>query len=166
MVEKDPVFSGKIKQSGLFDFKEFYRFCYTWLVDEDYDVLEKTYSEKVTAQGKEVEIAWIAEKKVTDYFKFVLKVSWRILGMNTVEVEKNGKKMNMEKGNVEIKVSGVLYKDYEHRWDKGPVPKFLRTIYDKYLIRSRIEHFEGKIFEEADEFLAQAKSFLAIEGVH
>jgi hypothetical protein len=154
MVEKDNVFKGKIKNSGLFDFKEFYRFCYTWLVDEGYFLVEKSYSEKVGAGGKEIEIEWNATKKVSDYFR------------NNLEVEDNGKKVKMNKGQAEIGISAVLEKDWEHRWENNAFLKFLRGMYDRYIIRSRIEQYEVKIFSEADEFLAQAKSFLAIEGKH
>ncbi len=166
MVEKDKVFEGKVKQSGVFDFKEFYNFCYNWLVDQGYLVIEKTYSEKIGASGKDVEIKWNATRKVSDYFRFVLNVDWRILGMTRVEVEKDGIKNKMDKGAPEIKVTAILEKDYEHRWENNPISKFLRGIYDRYIIRARIDQYEGKIFAEADEFIAQMKSFLAIEGMH
>ena len=166
MSEKDNVFKGKVKQTGIFDFKEFYRFCYTWLVDEGYLVSEKTYSEKITPGGKEVEIEWNATRKISDYFRFVMKVNWRILGMTDVEAEENGKKLKMNKGQVEISIAATLEKDYEHRWEGNAFKKFLRGMYDKYIIRGRIDQYEGKIFMEADEFLAQVKSFLAISGQH
>ena len=34
MPEKDKVFANKIKYKGVFNFSEFYRFCYDWLVNE------------------------------------------------------------------------------------------------------------------------------------
>lgn len=45
-MEKDNVFAGKVKQTGVFDYKELYRFCYSWLIDKGYYVIEKNYSEK------------------------------------------------------------------------------------------------------------------------
>jgi len=164
MVEKDIVFKGKVKHKGIFDFKELYRFCFTWLVDKDYWVVEKSYSEKVNPNGKEVEIEWDAKRKISDYFRFNLKVNWRILGMKDVEVEKEGAKITLNKGQPEISVSAVLEKDYEHRWESNAFLKFLRGIYDRYIIRGRIENYEDKIYSEADEFLAQVKAFLALEG--
>jgi hypothetical protein len=166
MSELDRVFSGKVKQTGIFDFKELYRYCYTWIVDEGYLLTEKTYSEKITPTGKELEIIWEARKKISDYFRFNIKINWRILGMTSVEVEEGGKKLKMDKGQVEIKVEAVLEKDYEHRWENNSFSKFLRGVYDKYIIRGRIDQYEGKIFMETDEFLAQVKSFLAISGMH
>jgi len=164
MVEKDIVFKGKVKHKGIFDFKELYRFCFTWLVDKDYWVVEKSYSEKVNPNGKEVEIEWDAKRKISDYFRFNLKVNWRILGMKDVEVEKEGAKITLNKGQPEISVSAVLEKDYEHRWEGSAFLKFLRGLYDRYIIRGRIEKYEDKIYSEADEFLAQVKAFLALEG--
>lgn len=166
MVEKDTVFEGKVKQTDIFDFKEMYNFLYKWLVDEGYKVVEKNYSEKVTANGKELDIEWEAKKKVSDYFRFVIKPKWKILGMTSVEVERNGKKVSMNKGKVEIKVGAVLEKDYEARWENNPFFKFLRDVYNRYIIRARVEEYERKLFKEADEFLAQMKSFLALEGKH
>ena len=164
MVEKDNVFTSKIKQSGIFDFKEFYRFAYEWLDGEGYDVSEDKYSEKVSPQGKEIEIDWTAKRKISDYFRFVGKIKWRILGMKDVEVQKNGEKLKMNKGTAEIKAKGVLEKDYEHRWEDNPFFKFLRGIYDRYIIRARIDQYETKLVKEMDEFLGQCKSFLAIEA--
>ena len=166
MAEKDTIFEGKVKQTDIFDFKEMYNFLYKWLVDEGYKVDEKVYSEKVTAGGKEIDIEWEAKKKVSDYFRFVIKPKWKILGMTSVDVERDGKKIGMNKGQVEIKVGAILEKDYESRWENSAFLKFLRGVYDKYIIRARVEGYEKKIFGEADEFLAQMKSFLALEGKH
>ena len=166
MVEKDEVFSGKVKQKGIFDYRELYRFCYTWLVDKSYFVIEKVYAEKIGAEGKEIEIEWEAFRKISDYFRFVLKVNWRILGLKDIEAERDGVKVTLNKGYPEIRVTATLEKDYEHRWESSAFYKFLRGLYDRYIIRARIEKYEEKIYGEADELLAQIKSFLAIEGMH
>jgi len=166
MSEKDKVFDSKIKQASIFEFKEFYRFLYTWLSDNEYDVTEKVYSEKITPSGKEIEIEWEANRKISDYFKFVIKVTWRILGMVDVEVQKDGKKAKMNKGVVEVKASAWITKDYESRWEANAFLKFMRGVYDRYVIRERIQTYENKLFGEADELIAQAKAFLELEGEH
>ncbi|MDD5191638.1 MAG: hypothetical protein PHH54_02045 [Candidatus Nanoarchaeia archaeon] len=165
MAEKDTVFSGKIKQKAIFHFKDFYGFTYDWLVGEGYKVTEKVYSEEISGDAKKIEIEWEAKKKVSDYFRFVIQVRWMILGLKNVEVQREGKKLKMNSGQVELKVKGVLVKDYEHKWEDYPVWKFLRGMYDRYIIRSRIEQYEDKLKEEVEEFIAQSKSFLVIEGM-
>jgi len=166
MAELDVVFTGKVKQKGVFDFAELYNFTYNWFVDKDYFIVEKVYTEKAQPDGKEVEIEWEAKRKISDYFRFVIKVNWRILGMKDVEVMKEGDKVKINKGYPEIKVKATLEKDYEHRWEGNALLKFLRGVYDRFVIRGRIESYEEKIYQEADEFLAQTKAFLALEGKH
>jgi len=165
MSEKDKLFGTKVKHKGIFDFKETYRVLYEWLVDEGYVVNEKSYKESIGAGGaKEIEIEWVAGKKLTDYFKSVIKINWHILGMSSVEVEIDGVKQDMNKGDFEVKASGILEKDYEEKWTGHPIIKFLRTLYDRYLIPSRLDQYEGKVIGDVDEFVAQAKSFLSLVG--
>ncbi len=165
MVEKDALFKSKIKHSGVFDFKETYRVLFEWLVDQGYDINEKSYKENIGAGGvKELEINWDATKKVSDYFQFEIIANWHIIGMSSVEVEIDGAKQKMNKGQFELEIKSVLLKDYEDKWSGKPFVKFLRTVYDKYLIKERIEQYEGKLIGEMDEFVAQCKAFLNLTG--
>jgi len=163
MVEKDKVWSGKLKHSGIIDFSELYAFAYNWLVEEEYFVVEKVYNEKITGSGKEIEIKWVASRKISDYFRFQLKFTWRII-LVPVEVERNGKRAKAESAKLEIKIEGVLEKDYEHRWENSSFLKFLRGVYDRYIIRGRIEDYETKLYLEIEEFRKEIKSFLVLSG--
>ncbi|MBS3066957.1 hypothetical protein J4205_03960 [Candidatus Pacearchaeota archaeon] len=165
MAEKDKIISEKVKRSGIFNFKEVYQFVYRWFVDEGYDVEEQKYVETVTGDSKDIEIKWVATKKVSDYFKNEVKSEWRILGMVDVEVEREGKKMKANKGSFEVKFSGTLIKDYEGSWEKAPMMKFLRGVYDRYVIEARVKEREGKIIGDVEEILEQVKAFLTIEGM-
>ncbi|MFA5174547.1 MAG: hypothetical protein WC438_05190 [Candidatus Pacearchaeota archaeon] len=164
MAEKDTLFKGKVKQQGLWGFNDLYSFTYDWLNGEGYKVKEKTYSEKVSGDAKDIDIEWEASKKVSDYFKFTIKMAWKILGMKSVEVQRENKKVKMNSGIVEIKFSAVLIKDYESKWEDAPLWKFLRGVYDKYIIKSRIDDYEDKLLNELNELIAQTKAFLEIEG--
>jgi len=164
MPEKDTQSAGKIKQAGIFNFKDLYSFVYDWLIDEGYDVAEKTYSEKVAGDSKDIDVVWESTKKVSDYFKYLIKLDWKILGMKSVEVQREGKKVKTNSGVIEIKFKAVLIKDYEGRWEDRPLWKFLRGVYDRYIIRSRIEQYEDKLISETDDLITQCKAYLSIEG--
>ena len=166
MAEKDKIFQGKIKQAGIFDFKEFYSFAYDWLIHNGYKVQEKTYSEKVAGDAKDIDVNWEASRKVSDYFKFDLKMDWKILGMKKIKIKREGGEADMNSGVIEIKFAAILVKDYEHKWEDRPLWKFSRGISDKYIIKNRIDKYEDVIMEELDELIAQCKSFLAIEAKH
>jgi len=163
MSEKDTLHKARIKQRGLFDFKDIYEFLYDYLMDENYDIFERKYVEKVKGQSKDVEIQWEVFKEVSDYFQFVITLDWVILGMKSIEVERDGKKIMMDTGMIEIRFKADLVKDYESRWENHPFWLFLRGIYDKYIIRTRIEEYEEKLLGEIFELMKQTKSLLAIE---
>lgn len=164
MAEKDTQYSGKIKQKGIFNFRKFYNFAYDWLRSEGYKIIEKNYTEDIKGGTKKTEIKWDAKKKISDYFRFMIELDWLTLNMKNVEVLKDGKKVKMNSGETELRVKGVLLKDYEHRWEDRPVFKLLRGIFDRYIIKSRVEKYEDKVTDEAEEFLLQCKSYLAMEG--
>jgi hypothetical protein len=164
MAEVSPVYEGKIVHNGIFDFKALYNYLYDWFTSYQYFVIEQKYSEKIKPDGKEVEILWLCLRKISDYFRFRIKIRIFILGLAPVETTREGVKVRRDKGEIEIKFTSFLERDYEHRWETNPIAKFLRGVYDKYVIKTRIESYEDAIGAEVDEGLAQAKSFLSLEG--
>jgi len=164
MVEKDTVFKGKLKQTGIFNFKDLYEFLYDYLLDENYDVFEEKYVEKIEGDSKNLEIKWTAIKEVSDYFRFEIVIYWFVVGMKKIKVKKEGKEITMDSGTIDVKFQAILQKDYENRWENRPTIKFLRGLYDRYIIKSRVDDYELKIFQEINEIIAQMKSFLSIEG--
>lgn len=165
MAEKESVFSSKIKYTGLFSFSNLYQFCYDWLTEEfGLDVAETKYSEKIKGDSKDIEIDWKCFDKVTDYFAFEVKVSFMILGLKEVEVVRDGNKTKTNKGMIELKCKGSLVRDYDGKFETTPFKKFMRSVYEKWIITSRIDQFEEKLIGDCDEFLGQTKAFLDLEG--
>jgi hypothetical protein len=165
MAEKDKLFSSKIKYNGVFNFGEFYKFCFEWLRDETgLDMVEEKYAEKLSGDSKNVDVEWSGTRKMTDYFKMEVKVVFRIIGLTSVELSNGNQKIKTNKGSVEVAVKGNLVKDYNSRFEKSAIQKFLRGIYEKTVIPSRVNEYEGKVMGDCDEFLAQAKAYLDLEG--
>jgi len=165
MVERDSVFSSKTTYNGFFSFSDFYSFCYFWLTEEIGLIMtEKRYSEKLVGDAKMIEIKWEGLKEITDYFQMEVKVDFRIANLTKVEINQGGVKVNTNKGSVEMKITGVLAKDYKGKFETNATRKFLRGVYEKWVIPSRIDEFQGKVSQECDEFLNQAKAYLDLEG--
>ena len=162
MAQKKDVYKATLKQVGYWSYKELYNMTFNWLKDHDYDVQEDKYEDKSSADGKEIIIRWIGKKKVTDYFKYHIQLDWHILRMNDAEVEVDGKKIKMNKGEVKIEFKGTLIKDYEKRWQDKPVHKFLRSMYEKYIIREAIEEYENDLKDDTKEMIKDTKAFLRI----
>lgn len=166
MSEEDKVFSSTVKNDGIFNFKDFYKFCYDWLIDETRitDFSEDKYGEKLTGDSKDIDVEWVAQRKLTDYFKEKIKVRFKIRRMSQVKVRQEGADVETNKGSVEIKVDGILVKDYEGKFEMTGFRKFLRSVYEKYVIPSSVEDFQEKVAVECNTFLEQAKAFLDLEG--
>jgi hypothetical protein len=165
MAEKEQVFSSKIKYDGLLDFSDFYKFCYQWLNEESgFDLAETAYKEKIKGDSKEIEVEWKGKMEVTDYFKFEIKVEFKVIGLKDVEIVKDGIKKKINKGNIEIKIKGTLVRDYKGKFEISSTQKFMRSIYEKWIIPSRIEEYGGKLVGICDEFLSQGKAFLDLSG--
>jgi len=143
---------------------DLYNFCFNWLKDEGYKLKEEEYTEKITSFGKEIILKWEASKKITDYFKHVIKVEWHILGMKDAEVEQDGKKVSTNKGEVKITIKATLVRDYEERWEDRPFYKFLRGVYEKYIIRETREEYESDLENKAKEYIKEIKAFLNLAG--
>ncbi len=165
MPEKETVFSSRIKSTGIFSFKDFYKFCYDWLTEETgLEVVEDKYKEKLIGDSKNLEVKWTGSRKMTDYFKFEVEVTMIVLNMTKVEVNQGGAKVQTNKGAAEMTVKGNLIRDYDGKFETTAFKKFLRSTYEKWVIPARIEHYEDKIISDCDEFLSQAKAYLDLEG--
>ena len=165
MPEKDTIFASKIKYTGILPFKDFYNFCYSWLTEEtELELAEEKYKEKITGDAKDIEIEWVGVREVTDYFKFEIKIKFQIFGLIEVEVQEGNAKIKTNKGIVKMNIKGMLVRDYEGKFEKTAGRKFLRSIYEKWVIPSRIKEYEDKLVEDSDEFLTQAKAYLDLEG--
>ncbi|OIO40258.1 hypothetical protein AUJ10_03725 [Candidatus Pacearchaeota archaeon CG1_02_31_27] len=164
MVEKEKQYREKVKYGGIFDFKDAYTFLSNWFIDEDYVLEEEKYTEKVGESGKYVEVKWNAWKKISDYFKFEIKVKWEIFNMTTVEIEKGGKKIKLNKGGNEVDFKGYLVRDWENKWETTPWKKFMRSVYDRFIIRARLEDYEFEVLEETKEAVEQLKAYFSLIG--
>jgi hypothetical protein len=166
MPGKDTVFDSKVKYKGIFNFPEFYKFCYQYIIEElQMDFLaEKEYQEKISGMAKEVKIKWEGERKLTDYFQFDLKIEFHIIAMTEVELNQGGTKIKTNKGDMKITIKGIFVKDYEGKYDVTAFKQFLRGVYEKFIIPSRIKEFEDKISGYCDDFASQAKAWLDLEG--
>lgn len=162
MANKSTVFKQTIKQKGYWNYKDLYGFCFSWLKDRGYTVKENEYTEKNSGAGKEIILDWAADKKVTDYFKNSISVKWHITQMQDAEIERDGKMVGTNKGDLKIVVEATLESDYEGGWERSAFVKFMRGIYDKYIMRTTTEQYEDRATDDAVEFVSQVKSFLQL----
>ena len=135
MVAKDTIYSSKAKYVGVFSFPDFYDFCYNWIMSEiePNDFSEKSYSEKIVGDGKNIDITWEFSKKLTDYFKFNGKIKFRTIMMKKVELNQGGRKIKTNQGEISIDVKGILVRDYQNKFEFPDIKEIEEQIQQKLL---------------------------------
>ena len=93
-----------------------------------------------------------------------MKVKIKADPLKKAVITKDGVKKDTNEGVVEMEVSGTLVRDYDGKFESSAFNKFLRGVYERWVIPSRIDEFEDKVAGDCDTFLGQAKAFLDLEG--
>ena len=64
------------------------------------------------------------------------------------------------KGNVSAKFVSYLEKDYEDSWENNPLSKFLRSVYDKFAIKSKFDQYSEQLKEDTYAVFNETKAYL------
>ncbi len=165
MVErKISVPESEISYSGLFDFKELLRVIDRFFYKKGYTAHERMSEEHVYADGKQESVWKMPYKKITDYAKYVMDVRVNVNKMKDVVVEKKGKKVKLQEGELSVSFIGYFELDYEHRWEKKPVFYFLRALFDQFIYKSDIARFEEGLAGEVSELKGIVKNYLNLHS--
>ena len=154
----------KTKGKGVFDMGELYQNMKFWLDFQGYGDHEKTfkeekYVERIKGDSKQIEIRWRAEKEVNEYVSYVINVSFFILGLKSAEIEKDGKKIGTQKGEVEMRFGADVILDRKGTWNP-----FFRSIYNKFIIPERIDAHKTELYDKVYTFYNEVKSYLDIRS--
>jgi len=147
----------KISRTGVIDFKEVYDLMEAFLLQKRYDLVEK---EQGFDENGSFKMKWWAFKKVDDYTTFNIEVTASGSGIKDVLL----KKKKALSGKFVIKFESYLEKDYEGRWEE-PVQKFLRGLYDKFILGSKFDVYIKELKEETYALYNEVKSYLGVNKV-
>jgi len=154
MSEKDYVTPSQgiiIQKDGSFDINKLYKNISMWYFRRDYDFTEKENSNKTGSSGSEVKLILQGERKVDSYVKF------------HTDMVIEAFKYKEGKGKLRINVYAYLELDYENKWENNALNKFLRHIYNKVIIKSKIKsYYEAKVYEETLELSKIIKSSIGL----
>ncbi len=150
--------SGKFKWKGTVDLKLLYVKIHDWLAEEEYSISEKSYGERIKPFGKQIEIIWEATKNEGSYFRKNISLEFFGIGFNDVEVERDGKSLKLQKGELEIGFKAEIVLNASDDWRKGA----MHTLYAKYLINEQIDEEMIALYTDTHDLIAELKTFLAL----
>ncbi|MBS3142014.1 hypothetical protein J4464_01365 [Candidatus Woesearchaeota archaeon] len=150
----------RMTYEGLFSVADLYSLIDEYFEEKGYDKHEKKNIERVTPNGKDIEIEVEPWKKITDYAQSIIRVRILMTGIKEVEVEKDGVKIKLNQGKVQLIFDAIFETDYEHRWEAKPVFHFVRTIVDRYLYKTYTNQYKGEVMNDFNMLVYQIKAFL------
>ena len=158
MADEEHLYKGqKIKFKGNIDLDRMYNKIIEWLEDEDFEVNEDFYTEKIKPYGKDIEIGWTCTQSKHPYIDWKAKLEIYSIGSNEVEVEQDGKKLKMNKCTTQVKIDAWQIINPKDEY-KG----FIKKFYEKFIMEEKIEEERGELFKIMQELASEFKIFLAL----
>ena len=170
----------KIKYKDVFSLRNLYIMLHEALLEEgwlgadgdtDHADIETLYSENVYQKGihlggKELWFWWRAwkfpEGKYSSYFKNFLDIDAHVVYLQNVEVMQQGKKMNVQNGEIEMFFRPRIELDYNHEWEHHWLLKYIKPIYEKRIMHPEIDKREKELWRDAYRIHAKVKQFLQL----
>jgi len=170
----------RVKYNDVFSLRNLYIMLHEMLLEEGWtgkegdpghEDIETFYSENVYQKGihrggKELWFWWRAQKfpegKFSGYIKNFLDIDAHIVYLQNVEVVHQGKKMNAQKGEIELFFRAKIVTDYNNEWEKNKFLKYVKPIYEKRIIHTELEKREKELWRDAYRIQSKLKQYLQL----
>ena len=150
----------RLDYEGLFSVPELYKLIDELFEEKNYDKKEIRNIERVSAEGKYIELEILPWKKCSDYTKNEIRMRIIMSEIKDVEIEKDGAKVKLNQGKLHIVFDGYLTSDYFDKWETKPLFYFIRVIFDKFIYEPFQSGFHRGVKADVIEFRDRIKGFL------
>ncbi len=162
--------------SGVFSFKYIYYILREWFMDNGYanpkesEFKEDLYSQRDAGGVKEIWVRWRLRKETGDYYinAYEIDMIMHGLALSETEVLVGGKKMKMDKGEVEFKFLGrmMINPDYSKAWyndNKAWYNPMLKKWFASRHILAKTDFHGGAFLSDLNRLLELIKEYFDVE---
>ena len=152
----------RVKYKDIFDMKQLYDDLHLYLeekgwtdIDDGLDHYETSYLEKVDMSGgKEIWIKWRPQRipNGNPYYRYWLDISFHCINLQSAEVVKDGKKLKVHKGEVEIGVRAVIELDVGGKWSKHWLLNNFQKLFREKIYGPAVDDHKKELYRESYEF--------------
>ena len=147
--DTEPLGKTILKHRGNLNIKLLYSSIKDWFDSKSYDYTERNYTKDSKPTGDEYVIEVDGEREIDGYVKF------------KINVEIFTPYVNKGESSIRIKIEPVVMLDYKKYFDKNKFTKFLKYVYNNYIIKRKIKsYYEGKLYMEFLELSTKIKEVL------
>jgi len=130
-----------IQYKGIFDMQDLYETIIDFFRQKKFKFYEKQQRHRRPGPfGAEILYQFEASREVEEYYQWVVNVNIETFDVHDVDVVlKDGTKKKMTKGRLWVQILHKVVIDYEKLWEKNAFLAHLKSFYNKYIIRKRLE---------------------------
>ncbi len=148
----------ELSYEGVVDFKEFLHVLKEFFKRYDYDITEKVYAGSTKDGLKNTNIKWDCDRKVDDYNQCFIKLK---LGLSDYKEGYVDSKKVID-GKLKIIIEAEIQKDYGANWKKSPLRRFVRAVYDKYVVVVKQDKVSKELSDIVENLKKEIKQYLNI----
>ncbi len=152
----------KFSYEGFFNADELYAVISTFFFEKGWDWYEKINQEQVTSNGKQIRLVFLPWKSSTDYYKLKVEINLQMLDVRDVEVEKNGKKLMVQHGQIRMVIDGFVVSDRKNKWTNTPLNWFLSFMFERYFFSRHYAKLEAWLKSDVDDLYNKIKNYLNV----
>ena len=145
---------------GLINVKDLYMLIDKWFKEHGYDKNELWNFEEIYEDGKQITLKIQPYKKISDYAKIEIRMTAILKKLKETTIQQKNQKITMMKGEATFTFDTFLFTDYEGQWTSKPIYFFMKTLAEKFFIKSYIDKYEETLIKDKDSVKREIKSFL------
>ncbi|MBR9683763.1 hypothetical protein GOV03_04450 [Candidatus Woesearchaeota archaeon] len=165
----------RVKYKDVFDMKKFYEDLHDWLAEKGWadladpgsDHYETFYLEQVNPGGsKVITIKWRPQKipEKNSYYRYWMDVNIVCIGLVNVDVVKDGVKLKVNKGEMEITITAYMDLDYRGEWSSHPILKFFNKMFpDRIFNKELFGGHRDELYRESYELQTFIKQWFKLK---
>lgn len=167
--EEYTTWPATVRYDGVFDFDGLYKILIDHLRRHNYWFYEELYKHKPWSPlGTELVLKWKAERKLDEYYMYIIKFEWHFMDFHHVEVIRDGKKMQLTKSYFWVNIRGQAIADWQGFETKSKAGGFTRRLsqfFRKYVIdREYLYDYIYPLFDEVMELQNIIQQFINMEA--
>ncbi|NTV23120.1 MAG: hypothetical protein HGA85_01950 [Nanoarchaeota archaeon] len=149
----------QVNYQGLFNYNDLMSMIDSWLRRNGYTKKVESHNEVVKDSGRNINLRLRPFKKAKSN-KLEIQLWVNITDMTDAEKKMDNLTLRMQKGKVNIVMDCFVLYDMRGKWEARAEYTFIRTIFDKYLFKSKSKDYEGQVKADAIELKNEIASFL------
>jgi hypothetical protein len=152
--------SVKVSFEGLFDFAHLMRNIKEYFNVRGFGWFESQHNEIVKETGKDIYIMADNRHEISDYAKSRIVIHITVKNLTDVEIEKDGRKMIVNRGKITFEFEAYILTDYMGRFEQKAWLYFYRAMMEKFVGVREMHRYRTVVREDMDGILREIHGYL------